>query len=280
MAFHVQGGFYCPPSHWLGEDGLDNRITIQGNVLTWKVLKPKTEVRPTNKRGSIRDFTDDARLRMLKYLGSVDLEAAMPAIFMSLTYPPEIRPTDRGEVNRHRSVFWRYIEKLVGKKVSAIWRTEWLPRKSGKTKGQWYPHFHLVVFNTRWIACKDTNRLWKKTLGWERYCRTETKRAGTPAQAAHYVAKYCAKLPDSSLVNPAYEHIAFGKHWGILRPEGVPRFKLTEVRLPRSDELDYVREFAANGKECTAAGTGGSFTVLGTRVGRIGEEMKRMGLIG
>lgn len=250
------------PIHWLGEDGDTCLITVQGQLLVWKQLNPHPHTPECKTRGQVRTFSKASRLRLLKLFATIDWTRAEPALFITLTYPDDVRITTNKELNVHRYVFIRYIEKLLGKDISVIWRIEWQDRQTGKYVGELYPHFHLMVFNVKYIHHATVNKLWRKTIGYKEYTRTETKGMKCPAQAGFYVAKYVGKETDCSLVNAAYLNtVPPGRQWGLLRPQLLPRCKEQSIRVEAS-HMQGIREMCEIAYPAIK-GYDGSFTLLG-----------------
>jgi hypothetical protein len=261
-----------PPTHWLGEDGKVCLITLQGQLLVWKELQQKPTAPQINKRGQVMIFSRDSRLRLLKLLATIDWSRAEPTLFATLTYPDTVTITSAKQMNTHRYLFIRDLEKDLGKQIAVIWRIEWKSRRSGKNKGKYYPHFHLMIFNVSYIAYDTVNSLWKKAIGVNQYVRTEIKEMVNPAQCGYYVAKYCAKETDCSLVNAAYLNtVPPGRQWGLLRPSLLPREKERSARLTR-EQAAKALEVAEMARPCIK-GTGKSFTILGPTAKEVGKKI-------
>lgn len=176
------------------------------------------------------EFTRASRLRLLKTTARIDWTKAKPCIFITLTYPDAALPKSARGQSIHLHSFVRAMEKELGKKVSVIWRIEWEERKTGQHKGKVAPHFHLIVFQTAYMDHGRVNDLWRATIGYKAYCRTEVKGMENERQTGYYVAKYCAKVSgDCSLVNAAYLSNR-GRHWGVLRKGLLPVHDLHELR--------------------------------------------------
>jgi len=261
----------APPIHWRGEDGDTLEITYQGQFLKWRELQePQPQIDPP-KRGRVTEFTKASRLRMLSYIAKVDWQANVPCLFITLTYPDSVNIRENYKATQHRSVFWRDLEKGVGHHVPALWRIEWVQRKSGKRKGEYMPHLHVITFREKYISHLDVNKWWRKAIGVKKV-RTETKGMVNERQVGYYVAKYSAKVDDHSLVNAAYlNNIPPGRQWGILRKQLIKLHEKRVLRVKPDEQTDKIKAFGLEGFEwLNAAGTG-SFTLLGNRAPQIGD---------
>jgi len=254
---------------WKGQDGNVNEITKQGSLLIWKVLERPTDFPNLTKRGFIMGFSKASRFRLIKLLAKIDWQQAEPCLFITLTVPDEVEADKPGFMTRAKTIFWRYVEKHLGRKTAAIWRIEWKDRKSGERKGELFPHAHLMVFNVKWLEYEKVNEWWGKSLRYTgEYLRTETKAMRNPAQAGYYVSKYCAKL-DCSLVNAAYLNKHRGRQWGVLRPSLLPFCEQSKVNIPNSELTEFCRALAEGERPDLFEYGNKSFTMIGPMADRI-----------
>lgn len=234
-----------PNEHWLGSDGNDVRITLSGKLLTVKILKPPSKCPCSKGRSQVTTFSKASRLRILKLLARIDFTKAEPALFVTLTFPDRETQYTRKELNTYRYLFLRYTEKELGRKVSGIWRIEWKERKTGISVGEERPHFHLMLFDVRWIDRSKINSFWQKSIGTNSYVRTEVQRMRSEKECGSYVAKYCAKVEDSSLVNAAYlNNRESGRHWGIHRKNLLPLHPERTARMATGPLEEELRKIA------------------------------------
>jgi len=198
-------------------------VTIQGGVLEYKYHQ-HYQSRPRGQKKAITDFSAKARLQMLKEFHRVDFEHYVLPLFVTLTYPDDHAETTHEERNLHRKIFARHLEKLIGRPVPAAWRLEWQPRKTGKLIGVPCPHWHLLLFRLGYVPYAEINRLWRKTIGEDGYCRTEIRRVDRHGAVNLYMAKYVSKdaIP-LSLVYPTYQS-KLGRQYGWLRKALIPRY--------------------------------------------------------
>lgn len=161
------------------------------------------------------------------------------------------------------ATFWRRLETYRGEKVSAFWRLEHVPRKTGLWVGQYYPHVHMLIFGVRFIPVKLLFLWWRKSLHVE-YARVDVETCTGQKSAAWYVAKYCGKPPTCSLVIDLNRNkCATGKQWGILRRKSLPVAPLYRYVLPQGAIADQVREIVASGRGDVGVDMEASWTILG-----------------
>jgi len=189
-------------------------------------LRYGTGARPETEqvRGRVRGFSRASRLRLLRWVGSLDLEELGPGSFVTLTMPGSWYPgcDTPSDWKRHLDV-WLHRLRRFAPKCWGVWRLE--PQRRGA------PHFHLLLWglpaNARaWVA-----RSWWEVVGSEEETHlqagTRTEWIRTTRGTMWYAAKYCAKVVTDHL--PGWD--AVGRWWGVHR-------RCESVRKPRSVCLD------------------------------------------
>lgn len=260
-----------PPIHWKGEDGFIHEVTWQGSYLKWTVHEPPSKYRPTVKRGQVHGFSRASRLRLLKIAATIDWEKSLPGRFITLTFPDSVPIKENYLMTQYRSVFWRYLEKHVDRHVSGIWRIEWLPRKSGELIGLAMPHLHILALSVGQLPNHVVNPWWKAILKVP-YVRTDSQEAGVIRQCGAYVAKYCAKVEASPLVNDAYlNSIPSGRQWGILRKNDMKRCRKQTIRLRDCEEVAMAHDFGVQGRPERNQYGNTSYTLLGDMAKIVGQ---------
>jgi hypothetical protein len=99
-----------------------------------------------SKRGVVTFFSPASRRRMLDLLAKVDFK--QNPLFVGLTYPDHF-PLYSAQYKRDLDVLFHRMERRWPGS-SAIWKLEFMPRRSGVNKGKIAPHFHLLVFGVPW----------------------------------------------------------------------------------------------------------------------------------
>lgn len=247
---------YAPPIEiW-------HNATIQGGVCEFKEKITYRQV-PGDKRGAITDFSPAARLRMMKHFHRIDYTNLPKPIFMTLTYPDDRATPELPERNLHRQHMARRLEAATGKPIMCAWRIEWKMRLSGKLTDHVCPHWHWLILGHRFIDKDLVNRLWKKTIDWTDYCRTETKAVDNsqviPMYMAKYISKDCVPL---SLVNDAY-HTKLGRQFGWLRKDEIPLCPKHHYRRLSKAQVDALMSLADETLPWYDERFGRSFTTLG-----------------
>lgn len=94
----------------------------------------------------ITRFSRKSRKRLMRILNTVRFKA-LP-LFVTLTYPDECyryRLDGKKIKNDLRRFEWRFRRKFP--KGCYLWRLDVVDRKSGEHVGEYFPHYHLMVFN-------------------------------------------------------------------------------------------------------------------------------------
>ncbi len=160
----------------------------------------------------------------------------------------------------------RFVEKHLGRHVAAVWRIEWEERQSGKYTGKLAPHFHLMLFGVEYLGWQKVREWWRRALrAGDGPLVTEVKRIYNEDGACRYLSKYVSKY--RSLDISAYHNssLKFGRHWGILRKELIPRCPVVVDRVLTDQEAQMVRDFGAMRWKDYDAAVGHGFTLLGKR---------------
>jgi hypothetical protein len=248
-------------------------VVKQGDLLEVTYVSSKPAPRRPGKRKTVTDFSNAARLRMLKRMATVHWESVGPSLFVTLTYPDECAVTTKEQRTRQRSRLLRDMENYLGKEFGALWRIEWQVRKSGSLMGTMVPHVHLIVFGLRFIPYPVVNKLWRVVLGAVGALRTDVRRIKGQRDVARYVAKYAAKVnPDRSLVIPSYLNIE-GRHWGIHRPDLIPWCVRGFDLRYTPDEIELLENAAASKIPYFNKGTRTGFSLFGPVVKKVSEEI-------
>jgi len=175
------------------------------------------------------------------------------------------------ERNQDRYVFFRSMENYLGRKVGALWRIEWLARKSGATAGMMAPHVHLIVFGCGFIPWQEVRKWWRAALAVDGHLATDVRRIKGGKMVGKYVTKYCSKAPDAdSVLNTSYLN-SLGRHWGLHRRNRIPF--CMRIVVPRMSE-EQVR-FAENAACMTfryfTRGVEQGFSIFGDNGRKAGE---------
>lgn len=210
-------------------------------------------------------------MEIISRMASIDWERAGPTLFIHLTFPNKFVDMPKPKISQYLHDWRRGIERYLGRRVCLVWRLEWEVRKSGKRKGHWFPHFHILMFNVRWIPYYIVNALWQKSTGWPHYIRTETKRMANSRQACYYVCKYIAKEKDSLVYGAYLSTPPSGRHWGVLRKALFPVADGYKDHFPDSDSLASAYAYAKTKLPPGKLQSQESFRLFGDAAKEIGE---------
>jgi hypothetical protein len=204
------------PQHWQVE------ITGQHVAVKCQFLRPFSAHRKP--RGKIKTFSARSRKRMLEWISKVNWKGITNGTFVTLTFPDEI--CFMGKDNRGLCLykFFRSMENYLGREIGALWRCEWIDRKSGLHVGMFAPHYHIIIPEARFISKKKIVQWWTSACQWDEPINVDKRRLNDADHHKLYVAKYAAKMPDFSLLGyVSYSNID-GRHWGYHRPSLIPKF--------------------------------------------------------
>jgi hypothetical protein len=255
-------------------------ITMRGSLVVFRNGESKKPP-PIKEKGScITEFSPAARLRLLKFTATIDFKSIGKSLFLTLTYPDSVDWSDYTVRQQHKQLFLRKLEDYLGKQVCGLWRTEWMVRESGECVGEIAPHFHLLLFNVRWVPWQSVRSWWASVIHHEGYVRTEIRRARGARACGHYVSKYVAKVPsDRSLVNDLNQG-ATGKHYGYVRPRSIPRASKQEITDPSPERIRFLWRYAIAAMPWAQIQCGESFTLLGRSAIAARRAMSDLGLDG
>lgn len=215
---------------------------------------------------------------MLKYVATIDYDTIPKSVFVTLTYPDARLYRDYTVRTRDRSEFIRKVEKHLGHQACGMWKTDWMPRKDGKYKGQEMPHHHMLLFGVRYIHYENINLMWQDVIQYHGYVRTEIKRTRGEKQTAYYASKYIGKVRNCSLVNAVQLRKPDGRHWGYNRPELIPRHEEEWIEEPTEEQIAYVLHVARMSYPAGDFREGESLTLLGGHVPNTVKILRAMGL--
>ena len=179
-------------------------------------------------RGSVVGFSSASRRRLMQIIAS--LERGERPVFVTMTYP-DIFPKELGKWKRDIDVFGKRLARRYPS-AGFIWRIEFKERKTGASKGEIAPHFHLLVYGAGyrdllgWVP-----KIWWTVVG---SGNEDHMKAGTRVELVHswggimrYVGKYIAKEED-------YPENWQGRVWGIIGRAGLPW--AVEIVISLTDE--------------------------------------------
>jgi len=188
-------------------------VTLAGGGCLLRVQGPcvPRETRQTWNRGVVTGFSRASRKRLMETLAKVDQQQLrVKPLFLTLTYP--------GEYSEDPAIWKRdhdtFLKRLARKhpEASAIWRLEFQKRGA--------PHFHLLLFNVKWLDKKWVSKCWYQIVGSldkrHENAGTRIERVRTWRGVMWYASKYMAKRTDGGAER------AVGRLWGIHNKAALP----------------------------------------------------------
>jgi hypothetical protein len=256
--------------HWLGDDGANVFIEIQGKLACVAVRKGPLKYQP-KKRSEIKGFSASSRLRLFKTINRLDFERAGRCTFATMTWRDELGRPEPARITQARSSCQRSIETLAGHPLAGIWRLEWQVRKSGRYVAQYMPHIHLIYFGIPWINKTLWMEAWARSVGWGGHISVKIEEIQNIRKCLYYVSKYIAKLDVLSTLDiPSYLNKYLpGRKWGTYRKNLLPVADKHEFRVPPGELVERIRDIAIEAWEKTPPNEGSGFTVFGPAAEKI-----------
>lgn len=187
-------------------------------------------------RGEVTGFSSASRRRLMRLIASLDRKAR--PIFVTMTYP-DVFPSDLSKWKRDIDVFGKRMARKYGDDAGFLWRIEFKERKSGKSKGEIAPHFHILVYGApyrdllAWVG-----PAWWGVVGSgneaHRVAGTRVERIHSWGGIMRYVGKYIAKDED-------YPKDWKGRVWGIVGRERLPWAVEVTISLAEDQCIKLVR---------------------------------------
>lgn len=267
------------PIHWLGDDGANCFVEVQGRLLAMAFRKgPRGFVLP--KRGQVGSFSKASRLRLLKKCNRIEWERAGRCTFGTTTWHDDCGKPNQQRLTRFRDTFHRLVEHWHKRPVASLWRTEWKIRKQGFYTGQPMPHMHWIYVDCAWMPKEEYGQWAAKCMGVpELRCRLDECRGINDVWAyiskeLGYVAKHSCGLVIDTYLNK-YPH---GRPWGVRRPELMPWAEKVEARCVPGEVSEEIRRLGIERWDGTPFDEDKGFTVMGADPAQATEILERFRL--
>lgn len=215
-------------------------VEVQGKRIKLTCKKSTPHKKRSKERGVITSFSRRARGRWLQMVASVNWRDAGPALFVTLTYPPEVENQTMEQRKQQRYQINRFIVKLIGEAKPMFWRVEWKPRLSGPTEGAIAPHMHLLYLKTPMIDETTVRHAWMRIIRVDRYTQVDVKEIPIADVVGVYVSKYCAKETSSLVLDNVSKRNRTGRHAGIIRRKRIPMHTLEKTEKINQAILSFL----------------------------------------
>lgn len=253
-----------PEIHWVGDDGANVFIEIQGQLCCVAVRKGPLSAAPA-KRKEINGFSKASRLRLFKLTNRLEFSRAGRCTFATCTWRDEVGRPSPAAITQARSNAQKSLERLAGQQCAGFWRIEWQNRLSGRYVGQPMPHLHAIYFNMPWVAKEEWSAAWARAIGWEGRVSVKLEEIQNLRKCLYYVSKYVAKLDALSnldIVSYLSNYIG-GRRWGTYRKNLIPLADKHELRVPPGELVDRIRAVATKAWEKTPINPDVGFSIFG-----------------
>ena len=186
-------------------------IADNASLVSLKVENLPSLFPVSSPRGVIQAFSKKSRLRMMRFINSIDIEKMTAGFFVTLTYPKEFAKNPL-VWKEHLRIFKERLNREFPA-VSGLWRLE--PQRRGA------PHFHLILWGCSSLFTtagkKWLSRVWYEVVnsGDIKHLRagTQIKRLVSSKQLFYYVSKYMAKTQKG--YTTAQFKYPVGRYWGV-----------------------------------------------------------------
>lgn len=233
------------PIRWLGDDGRNVFVELQGNVVCVAYRQgPLSYIPP--KRQEIGGFSRESRMRLFKLTNRIDFQAAGRVTFVTTTWRDEVGRPSPSAITRARSAWQKTVERHARKRMPGIWRTEWKNRLSGRYAGQPMPHLHTLYFRAPYMEKQAISEGWARAIGWDGRISVRLEEVVNLRACLSYVSKYLAKICDlGNLDIVAYLAApSVGRQWGTYRKNELPLADKWEFRVAPGELADKIRAIA------------------------------------
>lgn len=258
------------PIHWLGEDGKNVFVEVQGQCVCVAFRKGPGVAKPAL-RGLVFGFSPASRLRLLKLVNRLSWERAGRCTFLTLTWHDSVGRPEPKRLTQARSDFHRRLEKECDIQTSGLWRVEWELRERGRFRGQYMPHVHVILFGVPWLCRQKLRDHWTRAIGSSKESRVHLEEIQNLRKCMYYVSKYIAKLSGlSCLVIPSYLNIHLaGRKWGVYRKHLLPLGDKDYFRTMPGELIEEIRRIARQQWEGVPLNPESGFTVFGPAAEKI-----------
>ena len=176
------------------------------------------------KRGEVTRFSEDSKRRLMHLLNKVQRDVTL-VNFVTLTFPDEYYPynTEPEDWKERLRLFeFRFRRAFPG--GSFVWRLEVEDRKSGEHIGEFFPHFHLLVFGVSLVELRPfVAENWYEIAGCgnqEHFRVHRHEKAVTPVYSRRGVMSYAAKAVGTVMSRELSKSLQakgenVGRWWGI-----------------------------------------------------------------
>ena len=219
------------------------KVFVFADMVKAQSLNPPKRQQSASTRKTVKGFSNKSRKRMIEHLAKV---VEVPDLFVTLTYSDDIINSAKENMHAHFEAFRRRLERAYPG-IRAMWRIEFVPRKSGRFIGTFQPHFHLLVWlpKTTTQAQKEAilegdGKLWR--AAWHKIIRSrnevhleiygaQVEVIRNRKHAYKYASKYLAKTD--------YENIEAGRRWGYIGKFEMP--VQAEMELTHPEYIQFKR---------------------------------------
>lgn len=206
---------YFPAQHRVD---ITHKVSVFADMVDVQGLNPpKREFVPSTKQ-KLKGLSDKARHSMIEFLAKI---IEVPDFFVTMTYSDDVAYQAYLKMHGHFEIFRKRLERRYPN-IRAMWRIEFVTRKSGVLTGTLIPHFHLLI----WLPESMTEYEKECLLAGEGQQWRNWWHEITHSSDMHHKAKYGVKVEaiksrrhayaycSKYLAKDTFENVEAGRRWG------------------------------------------------------------------
>lgn len=194
-------------------------VAVYADVVQTKALHTSSgyKVDKPNKT-KMHGFSNGSRHAMIEFLAKI---VDVPDFFVTLTYSDDVAEQWYLNMRSDFEAFRKRLERAYPN-VRAMWRIEFVPRKSGRLIHRLIPHFHLLVWlpegttdEQKELILRNNGALWRKAWHTITHSHDPNHLANfgckvEPIKSRKHAYAYCSKY----LAKENEENVPAGRRWG------------------------------------------------------------------
>jgi len=195
------------------------KIAVYADIVQAQAMyPPQQKDSQHHNKTKLHGFSDGSRHAMIEFLAKIE---DTPDLFVTLTYSDDIAQQWYLTMREHFEAFRKRLEYYYPE-IRAMWRIEFVPRKSGHLINQLIPHWHLLVWlpkdtpqERKDLILKDDGQLWRNA--WHAITHSQDSahlaKFGClvePIKSRKHAYAYCSKY----LAKENEENVPAGRRWG------------------------------------------------------------------
>lgn len=197
---------------------ITHKVSVYADMLDVSGLNVPKREKVVSIKQKLKGLSDKSRHAMIEFLAKI---IEVPDFFVTMTYSDDVAYQAYLRMHEHFEIFRKRLERRYPS-IRAMWRIEFVPRKSGRLKGQFIPHFHLLI----WLPESMTDFEKSCLLDGEGQQWRNWWHEITHSSDMHHKSKYGVKVEaiksrrhayaycSKYLAKDTFENVEAGRRWG------------------------------------------------------------------